>query len=116
MTIDKEHLKALAEACAPSKCADEAEEGRRLAELYSECEPEHILALLEEIEHLKGLQPAMPPRPPEGGGLPRFGLRWNGPQQPLAVPMEDGYWTPWHLAERLREDRDGLLEAGAHLL
>jgi hypothetical protein len=30
--------------------------------------------------------------------------------------MVDGYWTPWHLAERLWEERDGLLEAGAHLL
>lgn len=30
--------------------------------------------------------------------LPRYGIRWNGPQGPIAVPMPDGYWTPWHLA------------------
>lgn len=55
-------------------------------------------ALTAENERLKGLRPELPPRPPEGEGLPRYGLRWNGPQQPLATPMEDGYWTPWHLA------------------
>ena len=42
--------------------------------------------------------PCLPPRPPEGEGLPRFGLQWNGPTSPLSVPMNDGYWTPWHLA------------------
>lgn len=57
--------------------------------------------LRAEIERLNGLRPEAPPRPPDGGGLPRFGLRWNGPQHPLAVPMDDGYWTPWHLAERI---------------
>jgi hypothetical protein len=34
----------------------------------------------------------------------------------LAVPMVDGYWTPWHLADQLRQDRDALLDAGGHLL
>jgi hypothetical protein len=57
--------------------------------------------LRAEIERLNGLRPDAPPRAPDGGGLPRYGLRWNGPQQPLAVPMDDGYWTPWHLAERI---------------
>lgn len=52
MTIDKEEIKALALACAPSKCADEAEEDRRLAEFHSELTPEAILALLAEIEQL----------------------------------------------------------------
>ena len=31
--------------------------------------------------------------------LPRYGLRWNGPTDPVSVPMDDGYWTPWHLAQ-----------------
>ncbi|ENB9667656.1 hypothetical protein ABJB81_006081 [Pseudomonas putida] len=52
MTIDKEEIKALALACAPSKCADEAEEDRRLAEFHSELTPEAILALLAEIDQL----------------------------------------------------------------
>lgn len=52
MTIDKEEIKALALACAPSKCADEAEEDRRLAEFHSELTPEAILALLAEIKRL----------------------------------------------------------------
>lgn len=55
-------------------------------------------ALQQQVEALRGLVPDMPPRPPEGDGLPRYGLRWNGPSQPLSVPMDDGYWTPWHLA------------------
>ncbi|WP_434695141.1 hypothetical protein J3P89_18005 [Pseudomonas sp. Z1-14] len=56
--------------------------------------PDAVLALLSEIDQLKGLIPEWPPRPPHGEGLPRYGVRWNGPQQPLAVPMDDGYWTP----------------------
>jgi len=51
-----------------------------------------------EVEELRGIKPDFPPRPPDGDGLPRYGLRWNGPQQPVSVPMDDGYWTPWHLA------------------
>ena len=54
--------------------------------------------LRAECENLRGLMPEMPPRPPDGDGLPRYGLRWNGPGVPLSVPMDDGYWTPWHLA------------------
>ncbi|WP_421547849.1 hypothetical protein [Pseudomonas sp. QD4] len=65
---------------------------------------ENFLALLAQLEQLRGLRPALPPRPPEGNGLPRYGLRWNGPQQPLATPMDDGYWTPWHLANEMRKD------------
>lgn len=54
----------------------------------------------QEIERLQGIRPELPPRPPEGEALPRYGIRWNGPDEPLAVPMVDGYWTPWHLAAR----------------
>lgn len=64
-------------------------------------------ALRAEVERLKGLQPGLPPFPPEGEGLPRYGLRWNGPQQPLATPMDDGYWTPWHLADALLASAGG---------
>ncbi len=73
-------------------------------------------ALHAEAEALRGLTPELPPRPPEGAGLPRYGLRWNGPAQPLSVPMDDGYWTPWHLAEALRAEnaklRTALAEQG----
>jgi hypothetical protein len=44
--------------------------------------------------------PCLPPRPPEGEGLPRYGIQWNGPKSPLSVVMDDGYWTPWHLANQ----------------
>lgn len=53
-----------------------------------------------EIARLRGLRPELPPRSPAGSGLPRYGLRWISPDAPVVVPMGDGYWTPWHLAEK----------------
>jgi hypothetical protein len=36
--------------------------------------------------------------------LDRYGIEWTGPKTPISVPMPDGYWTPWHLAqERIAE-------------
>lgn len=72
---------------------------KRIYELAAE-----VNRVKDENENLRGLRPELPPRHPEGEGLPRFGLRWNGPSNPLAVSMEDGYWTPWHLAEQARND------------
>jgi len=54
--------------------------------------------LTSKIEMLKGIKPELPPRPPQGDGLPRFGIKWNGERQPISTPMDDGYWTPYHLA------------------
>lgn len=31
--------------------------------------------------------------------LIRYGVRWKSATEPLCVPMGDGYWTPWHLAQ-----------------
>ena len=28
----------------------------------------------------------------------RYGLKWNGPKDWICTPMDDGYWTPWHIA------------------
>lgn len=72
--------------------------GLALAEEWVEKAPADILALVSEVRRLQGITPELPPRPDEGGGLLRYGLRWSGPTEPLAVPMDDGYWTPWHLA------------------
>lgn len=60
---------------------------------------EEIAALKAEVGRLSGLRPKYPPMQPDGEGMPRYGLRWNGPTTPVAVPMDDGYWTPWHLAQ-----------------
>jgi len=38
------------------------------------------------------------------GKLPRYGISWNGPSKPIPTPMEDGYWTPWHLANRIIQE------------
>lgn len=66
-------------------------------------------ALESENTRLAGIQPELPPYPPEGDGLPRYGIRWNGPTSPLAVPMSDGYWTPWHLATGAPESKVNVL-------
>jgi hypothetical protein len=44
--------------------------------------------------------------------LKRYGIEWTGPKTPIAVPMKDGHWTPWHLAqERIAELEDALEES-----
>lgn len=30
--------------------------------------------------------------------LGRWGVRWDGPDNPICEEIPDGYWTPWHLA------------------
>ena len=30
--------------------------------------------------------------------LPRYGIKWNGPTNPITTEINDGYWTPWHIA------------------
>lgn len=66
--------------------------------------PADLRALLDEVERLQGIVPdASPPEPEVNDAerapqLPRYGIRWNGPKTPITVPMEDGYWTPWHIA------------------
>ena len=67
-----------------------------------------------EVERLRGILPELPPRAPDGHGLPRYGLRWNGPSDPASVPMADGYWTPWHLAsDAYRRGAEAMREACA---
>ena len=67
-----------------------------------------------EVERLRGILPELPPRAPDGHGLPRYGLRWNGPSDPASVPMADGYWTPWHLASgAYRRGAEAMREACA---
>jgi len=34
-----------------------------------------------------------------GAGLERYGIEWQGQENPISVPMNDGYWTPWHIAQ-----------------
>lgn len=82
---------------------------KRDADLILGAAIDELVELRERVKVLEGLKPEFPPRPPELDpdapkvvGLPRYGLRWEGPahglRQPLAVPMDDGYWTPWHIA------------------
>lgn len=72
-----------------------------------------VLRLAREVARLRGIVPELPPRAHECGGLPRYGVRWSSPTEPLAIPMVTGYWTPWHLAEaevkRLREALEGVV-------
>jgi hypothetical protein len=103
MTVDKAKMKSRAEQLMSEHSGAEFDPIPAIPVAASD-----VLALLAEIDQLKGIHPGFPPRPPEGEGLPRYGLRWNGPQQPLATPMDDGYWTPWHLADQLKSENEAL--------
>jgi len=95
-----------------SQCKSEREAARGGEQGLSPLEIENaglrteLATAKARVAELEGIRPEFPPMPfiplshtPAGYGLPRYGLRWSGPTQPLAVPMADGYWTPWHLAE-----------------
>lgn len=51
-----------------------------------------LRATRAEIERLRGITTELPPRPPDGNGVPRYGLRWGGPSQPVAVPVTPRGW------------------------
>lgn len=77
---------------------------------------DRIEADAKEIERLRGITPELPPRPPDGEGLQRYGLRHNGPKLPMSVPMDDGYWVPWHLAHKEIERLQQLVIDAAYTL
>jgi hypothetical protein len=53
--------------------------------------------LTQENTALRGVTPALPPRFESPDDMPRYGIRWHDNTTPLTVPMDDGYWTPYHL-------------------
>lgn len=83
-----DHGVPLTEVCNQPGCSGLQYPAQAIAE---------IARLRAEVERLRGVRPTFVP---ESGvaGLPRYGLRWNGPTAPVSVPLPDGYWTPWHLA------------------
>jgi hypothetical protein len=61
-----------------------------------------------------------PPADGEVAELQRWGVDHGAqPGRPLLSPMEDGYWTPWHIAadllQRLASDNAGLKAAAESL-
>jgi hypothetical protein len=95
---DGREVVSVAECSSPQLSATQRMQN---AELIAHA-PTDLRALLAEVERLRGITPQFP-HYPEGDEvvpetLPRYGIRWNGPREPLAVSMTDGYWTPWHLA------------------
>jgi len=74
---------------------------------------DEIEALRAQVAALKGCVPELPEPLYAGNHLPRFGIRWNGPTEPLCVPMDDGYWTPWHYAKaKLADCQDVIRDRG----
>jgi len=70
-----------------------------------------VVRLRGQVAALKGRVPDLPVVFRRGDPLPRFGIRWSSPTEPICVPMDDGYWTVWHyadaaLAEIVRERND----------
>lgn len=93
-------------AAVEADAADLVREVERWREHIKTC-PAHLMRAVEADPD--GLRAALPPLPPEGSGLPRYGLRWNGPERPVPVPMKDGYWTPYHLAAGRVAELEGAL-------
>lgn len=66
-----------------------------------------VPAVAEPSDGLVEALPTLPPRPPvrerhsSPSPLTRWGIQWNGPEQAIALPIDDGYWTPWHVADEL---------------
>jgi hypothetical protein len=48
----------------------------------------------------------------DGGELIRYGIEWAGPKDPIAVPMDDGYWTPWHIANQELRTASAVVPSG----
>ena len=97
------HVMAMTAESLHGKSAIAAELGyrdSRIVELQARLE--HAVSqrdnALAQVEQLNGIKPELPPRPPQGDGLLRYGIKWNGDRQPISTPMDDGYWTPYHLA------------------
>jgi len=87
----------------------------QLARSCRECELEaEIEALRAQVAALKGCVPELPEPLYAGNHLPRFGIRWNGPTEPLCVPMDDGYWTPWHYAKAKHADCQAVIRHKGH--
>ena len=38
--------------------------------------------------------------------LIRYGLEWRGPKEFIPAEMDDGHWTPWHIAADKIEELD----------
>jgi len=65
------------------------------------CQPqEHIDRLGEWLDEEREQVSELEASARDGGDLVRYGIEWAGPKDPIAVPMDDGYWTPWHLANQ----------------
>lgn len=89
-------------------------EARALAEQLFNCGvPEPGLALYSLADQVEALQVAEDALLRKGyqkscDMLERYGIAWIGGSGPIHGPMNDGYWTPWHIAQeeldRLRED------------
>ena len=99
-------------------------------ELEKRCDLSHYVNTPEEDQLLDRSAAALraalaqpTPQPPADGEvaeLQRWGVDHGAqPGRPLLSPMEDGYWTPWHIAadllQRLASDNAGL-EAAAESL
>lgn len=80
----------------------------RLNQLVLNC-GDNVELLASEVRKLSEENNQPTPPAPE---LDRYGIQWNGPTEPLPVPMSDGYWTPWHIAndelQRLKEELDNV--------
>jgi hypothetical protein len=100
---------SMANESAQKTSAGMYQEGATVKLLNDAKDIESILAKLRSSAPAPADEIAtLPPRPsPEVAtlnGYPRlqrYGIQWNGPASPISTPMQDGYWTPWHVADLL---------------
>mgnify|MGYP001374979456 CR=1 FL=1 len=65
----------------------------------------------KEIEKLKGIKPGFYVNDNlSDNDLPRYGIRWHSKEEPIATPMSDGYWTPFHIANHIIEQYQAACE------
>jgi hypothetical protein len=82
---------------------------QRLVEAYDEhggkWPDHHEQALFQAVKNARAalnLPEPVAPVDGEAAELQRWGVDHGAqPGRPLLCPMEDGYWTPWHIANAL---------------
>lgn len=75
---------------------ERAWKGNEWVESHRQIERELQAALMVQRSDIK-----------DTGELVRYGIRWNGPREPIADPtLPGGYWTPWHIAQKRLQELD----------
>lgn len=90
-----------------SQAAADAAHSIKVGEVLTQEQWDGVCAFVREQDGI--IRAFREQRSCEGSELPaleRYGIEWRGPHMPIALPMPDGYWTPWHIAEAALKERE----------